>query len=50
MPYKRIGLKIYKKVNSKWKLKQTATSIVNAIKALRLLGGIEHGFRPTGRR
>lgn len=43
MPYRREGNKIYSKASGKWKLKQTCTSIKNAIKALGLLQGLEHG-------
>ena len=50
MPYIRKGRKIYKKVGGKLKLKQIAKSVENAKSALRLLRGIEHGFKPTGKK
>ena len=37
MPWKRIGNKVYTKASGKWKLKQTAKSIANAKKIIRLL-------------
>ena len=43
MPYRRIGLKIYHKKGGKWKVKQTATSVANAEKTLKLLRGLESG-------
>lgn len=41
MPYKRKGKKIYSKASGKWKLKQTAKSVENAKKTLKLLYGLE---------
>jgi len=41
MPYKRIGRKVYTKKTGKWKLKQTAKSVVNAEKTIRLLDYLE---------
>lgn len=49
MPYKRIGKRIYHKKGGKWRLKQTATSEEKAKATMRLLQGIEHGWRPTGK-
>jgi len=49
MPYKRSGKQILHKKGGKWKVKQTATSIANAKKALRLLRGIEHGMVVRGK-
>ena len=46
MPYVRKGKTIYKKVGGKLKKKQTAKSIENAKKAIRLLRGLEHGLKP----
>jgi len=51
MPYKRKGKVIYHKKGGKWSIKQRATSIENAKKAMRLLQGLEHGnWRPTGKK
>jgi hypothetical protein len=50
MPYKRIGKKVYHKVNGHWRVKQHATSIVNANKTIRLLYGIEHGMKVRKRK
>ena len=51
MPYRREGKKIYSKAGGKWHLKQVATSIANAKKALKLLYGIESGnWTPTNAR
>ena len=46
MPYKRIANRIYHKKGGKWKIKQTCTSTPKAKKALRLLQGIHHGWKP----
>ena len=43
MPYKRIGTKIYHKKGGKWKVKQTAKSVKNAEKALKLLRSLDSG-------
>jgi hypothetical protein len=43
MPYKRVGNVIYHKKDGDWSVKQTATSEANAIRALKLLEGIESG-------
>ncbi len=52
MPYKRVGRVIYTKSSGTWQKKQTAKSVSNAIKAMRLLEGLEHGMirRPKSRR
>ena len=50
MPYKRKGKVIYHKKGNHWTVKQTASSIENAKKALRLLQGVEHGWKPTGKK
>ena len=43
MPYRRTGRKVYYKATGKWKLKQTCGSIAKAIRALKLLRGLESG-------
>lgn len=43
MPYKRKGKVIYHFKNGKWSIKQRCKSVGNAIAALRLLNGLEHG-------
>lgn len=48
MPYKRKGKTIYSKASGKWKVKQTCRSVESAKKAMRLLQGVEHGWKPTG--
>jgi len=50
MPYKRIGRTVYVKRGGKWVKKGTAKSITKAKRYLRLLRGIEEGWKPTGRR
>lgn len=42
MPYKRVGKTIYSKASGKWRKKQTAKTVANAKKTIRLLRGIEH--------
>jgi len=50
MPNKRVGRRIYHKVEGKWKLKQECSSVSNAKAALKLLQGVAHGWKPTGRK
>ena len=50
MPYKRVGKTIYTKSSGNWKKKQTCGSIKAAEKAMNLLRGVEHGWRPTGKK
>jgi len=50
MPYKRKGKVVYHKKGGKWKVKQTATSVAKAKRAINLLRGVEHGWKPTGRK
>jgi len=45
MPYKVVGNKVMHYKNGKWSVKQTASSHENAIKAVKLLHGIEHGMK-----
>jgi len=47
MPYKRVGKNILHFKNGKWKLKQKCKSVAAARKAINLLRGIMHGWRPT---
>lgn len=49
MPNKRVGKVIYHRVGGKWKVKQTCTSVANAKRALNLLQGVAHGWKPTGK-
>lgn len=50
MPYKLKGNVIYTKSSGSWKKKQKASSKENAESAMRLLHGVEHGWKPTGKR
>ncbi len=50
MPYRRRGKVVQHKKGGKWVKKQTATSVVNAQRAINLLRGVEHGnWKPTGK-
>ena len=49
MPYRRKGKTIYHKKGGKWTKKQTCSSVAAAKKAMNLLRGVEHGWRPTGK-
>ncbi|HUW09480.1 MAG TPA: hypothetical protein VM537_07090 [Anaerolineae bacterium] len=49
MPYKAKGRRVMHKVDG-WETKQTAKSPARAKRAVRLLRGIEHGWKPTGKR
>jgi hypothetical protein len=50
MPYKIVGNKVMHKKGDKWTVKQTCKSHENAVKAVRLLQGVEHGMKPRKRR
>ncbi len=50
MPYKIEGNKVLHQVGGKWKVKQTCSSHANAMAAIRLLQGVEHGWKPTGKK
>ncbi len=43
MPYKVSGNKVMHYKDGKWSVKQTCSSHANAVKALGLLQGLEHG-------
>jgi hypothetical protein len=47
MPYKIEGSNILHQVNGKWKVKQHCSSPAAAMSAMRLLQGVEHGWKPT---
>jgi hypothetical protein len=49
MPYMRKGKTIYHKKGGKWKVKQVCKSVAAAKRAMRLLHGVEEGWRPTGK-
>lgn len=49
MPYKRKEKTIYKKVDG-LKKKQKCKSIAKAKRAMNLLRGVEHGWKPTGKK
>jgi len=48
MPYKVIKNKVYHQKDGKWSVKQTCKSRENALAALRLLQGLEHGSIKPG--
>lgn len=50
MPYKRKGNIIYHKKGNKWTVKQKCRSVKNAKKAIRLLRGIKHGWKPGSKK
>lgn len=43
MPYEVKGKEVLHKIDGHWAVKQVAKSHENAVKAVRLLEGIEHG-------
>jgi len=47
-PYKIKGKAIYHLKGGRWIKKQQCSSVENAKAALRLLMGVEHGWKPTG--
>jgi len=49
MPYRREGNKVMHQKGGKWSVKQTCSSPAAALKAISLLRGVEHGWKPTGK-
>jgi len=49
MPYKRVGKTVYKKSNG-WHKKGKSKSVKKAKAYMSLLQGVEHGWKPTGKR
>ena len=49
MPYKRKGKTVYKKVNG-LKKKGKAKSVRKAKAYMNVLRGVEHGWKPTGKK
>ena len=49
-PYKVKGAAVYHMKGGRWVKKQQAKSHENAIKAMHLLQGVEHGWKPTGKK
>ena len=47
MPYKISGTKVLHKKGGHWSTKQVASSVKKAKATIRLLEGIEHGWKPT---
>ena len=47
MPNRRKGRIIYHKKGGRWRIKQRCKSVANAKRALRLLRGVAHGWKPT---
>ena len=50
MPYKLRGSSVLHKKGGKWTVKQTCKSPAAARSAMKLLQGVEHGWKPTGSR
>ena len=48
MPYMIKGSAVYHKKAGRWVKKQQCTSHSNAVKAMRLLYGVENGMKPRG--
>ena len=48
MPYKVKGSAVYHRKGSRWVKKQQCSSPEAAQKAMNLLRGVEHGWKPTG--
>lgn len=46
MPYKVEGNKVMHEKNGKWSVKQTCKNHEAAMSAMRLLQGIDHGWKP----
>ena len=50
MPNRRVGKNIMHRVGGHWKVKQHCKSIASAKKAMDLLRGLSHGWKPIGRK
>ena len=50
MPYKVVGNAVYHKKGNKWSVKQRCRSNAAAKAAVRLLHGVDKGWRPTGKK
>jgi hypothetical protein len=50
MPYKVEGKNVMHFKSGKWSVKQTCGSHDAAIHAMNLLRGVEHGWKPTGKK
>lgn len=50
MPYKTEGSNLLHFKDGKWKVKQHCSSPAAAEGARRLLEGVEHGWKPTGKK
>ena len=50
MPYKLIGKTVYVKKAKKWKKKVVAKSVAAAKRMVRLLRGLKHGWKPSGKK
>ena len=50
MPYKVKGSAVYHLKGGKWVKKQQCSSHENAVKAMNLLRGVEHGWEPTNKK
>ena len=50
MPYRRKGNLIQKRTGGKWRTVQRCASAAKAKAALRLRRGVEHGWKPTGKK
>lgn len=46
MPYRIEGKNVLHYKGGHWKIKQRCSSHENAVKAVRLLHGVEHGMKP----
>lgn len=50
MPYRRRGKTVQHKKGGKWSTKQVCASPAAAQRAMNLLRGVEHGWKPTGKK
>lgn len=48
MPYRRVGKTVQHKRGGQWVKKQTCASPAAAQRAVNLLRGVKHGWKPTG--
>lgn len=50
VPYKRVGNVVYHKKGGKWSVKARCRSASAAEAQVHLLQGVEHGWKPTGKK
>ena len=50
MPNRRKGKIVYHKIRGRWRIKAKCKSVAAAKRMMRLLRGVAHGWKPTGKK